>query len=115
MHAFGPNGVDASDEISEPVWEYDHQVGKSITGGFVYRGENVPALQGKYLYADYVSGLIWALDYDEETGEVNNYEIPAPSGQYAIISFGEDEQGEAYFTVVSPTGKGIFTFAPADE
>jgi quinoprotein glucose dehydrogenase len=75
----------------------------------------VPDLQGKYLYADYVSGLIWALDYDPESGEVTNYSIPAPSGQYAVISFGEDQQGEAYFTVVSPTGKGIFRLVAADE
>jgi glucose/arabinose dehydrogenase len=115
-HPFGPHGSDASDDLIEPIWEYDHQVGKSITGGFVYRGKNVPALQGKYLYADYVSGLIWALDYDEQAGEVrSNMAIPAPVGRYPIISFGEDEQGEAYFTVVSPTGKGIFTFAPADK
>lgn len=114
-HAFGPNGADANDEMTEPIWEYDHQVGKSITGGFVYRGENVPALQGKYLYADYVSGLIWALDYDAQSGKVTNYSIPAPSGQFAIISFGQDEQGEAYFTVVSPTGKGIFRLVSADN
>ncbi len=110
-HPFGPNGSGPRADLIDPIWEYDHQVGKSITGGFVYRGKKVPELQGKYLYADYVSGKIWALKYDEAAQKVvSNEEIPAVSG-VAIISFGEDEAGEAYFSAVSPTGQGVYTFA----
>ncbi|MBL8851262.1 MAG: PQQ-dependent sugar dehydrogenase [Planctomycetaceae bacterium] len=110
-HPFGPNGSDARPDLIEPVWEYDHQVGKSITGGVVYRGKQHPDLVGKYVYADYVSGKIWALKYDEATGKVvSNEEIPSEPGT-AIINISDDEDGEIYFTIVSATGKGIYTFA----
>jgi quinoprotein glucose dehydrogenase len=109
-HPFGPNGSGPRADLIDPIWEYDHQVGKSITGGFVYRGKKVQELRGKYVYADYVSGKIWALKYDEAAQKVvSNEEVPAVSG-VAIISFGEDEAGEAYFSAVSPTGQGIYTF-----
>jgi len=94
--------------VADPIWEYDHGVGKSITGGFVYRGSKVPALKGKYLYADYVSGKLWALTYDASTGDVTNEAIT--SDKLPIITFGEDEAGEVYFCVVSPTGRGIYRF-----
>jgi glucose/arabinose dehydrogenase len=97
--------------LIDPIWEYDHQVGKSITGGFVYRGKAIPELVGKYLYADYVSGKVWALDYDQQTGQVKgNYAIPSP--MLPVITFGEDEAGEAYLTIVSAEGKGIYKFVP---
>ncbi|MEZ6067011.1 MAG: family 16 glycoside hydrolase [Planctomycetaceae bacterium] len=105
---FGGNPVDATTVI-DPVWEYDHGVGKSITGGTVYRGTTVPALVGKYVYADYVTGKVWALDYDVAAGEFKgNYEIP--SDPFAAISFGEDESGELYMMKVDGQGQGIFKF-----
>ncbi|REJ72062.1 MAG: DUF1080 domain-containing protein [Planctomycetota bacterium] len=114
-HPFGPEGVGPRDDLIEPIWEYDHQVGKSITGGVVYRGKRLPELQGKYVYADYVTGRIWALDYDEDAGEVvSNEAIPSPGGT-AIISFGEDEQGEVYYTIVAADGRGIYRFVPTGE
>lgn len=95
--------------VTDPIWEYDHGVGKSITGGQVYRGTKHPSLAGKYVYADYVSGQIWALHYDTEKNQVvANEEIP--SGKMPIITFGEDAEGEIYFSTVTNNGKGIFTF-----
>jgi hypothetical protein len=44
-----------------PAWEYDHQIGKRITGGFVYRGKAILELVGADLYGDYVSGRLWAV------------------------------------------------------
>lgn len=109
-HPFGPAGSWAREGLIEPVWEYDHQVGKSITGGYVYRGTKVPALAGKYLYADYVSGKLWALDYDVAQKTLKgNYSIP--SEPLPVITYGEDESGEVYFTTVTGNGKGIYTFA----
>ncbi len=109
LHPFGQKGVDVRSDLIEPIWEYHHDVGKSITGGSVYRGKKLPELAGAYLYADYVTSRIWALWYDAEKGRVvANREIKNPG--IPIISFGEDEAGEAYFTVVTPTGKGIYRF-----
>jgi len=108
-HPFGPKGAGPGKNYIEPIWEYDHNVGKSITGGYVYRGKQVPELYGKYLYADYVSGKLWALHYDEPQKKViANHSIPAP--KLAVISYGETEDGEVYLTIVSPTGKGIYGF-----
>jgi glucose/arabinose dehydrogenase len=112
-HAFGPEGSGPREDLVEPIWEYDHQLGKSITGGHVYRGTKFPELQGKYLYADYVSGLIWALHYDESAKKVIANE-GIPSTMMPIVSFGEDEAGEAYFMIVTADGKGVFTFAKAE-
>ncbi|MBC8357254.1 MAG: PQQ-dependent sugar dehydrogenase [Planctomycetes bacterium] len=96
-HKFGNNGSEASDELIDPIWEYHHEIGKSITGGSVYRGKKLPDLVGAYLYADYVSGRVWALRYDQAQKKVvANHSIPAKS--MPICAFGEDEQGEIYFT-----------------
>lgn len=96
-HKFGENGSEARDDLIDPVWEYHHDIGKSITGGLVYRGKKLPSLVGAYVYADYVSGLIWALRYDHDQKAVMaNQQIPAKS--LPIFAFGEDEQGEIYFT-----------------
>lgn len=113
LHQFSPNYKDKLPGLIDPIWEYDHNIGKSITGGVVYHGKSAPQLEGHYLYADYVSGKLWALKYDAQTKKVlANRSVPMPETPLPIISFGEDEQGEAYFTIVSPTGKGIYKFAP---
>lgn len=110
-HEFAPNSTSSGPGLIEPIWEYNHDVGKSITGGVVYRGKNVPELTGHYLFADYVSGKIWALKYDDARKTVTaNHPIPYSGAALPVISFGEDEAGEAYFMIVSPSGKGIYAF-----
>ena len=110
VHPFFPKGVGPQKDLIEPIWEYNHDVGKSITGGHVYRGSKVPALDGMYLYADYVTNKLWALKYDEKQGRVvANRSIAGPG--LPIYSYGEDEKGEVYWMTASPTGRGIYTFA----
>lgn len=93
-----------------PLWEYDHTIGKSITGGRVYRSQRLPELQGKYLYADYVSGAIWALTYDETSGKATaNEQVIA--GGIPVLAFGEDAAGEIYYMIDSARGQCIFRFA----
>ena len=97
-HKFGLVGSEPRADLIEPIWEYHHDIGKSITGGQVYRGSKVPMLNGYYLYADYVSGLFWALKYNPHTGRTEeNRSIPRdPNENYPIMTFGADEQGEVY-------------------
>lgn len=107
LHPFGNRGVETSSDLIDPLWEYHHDIGKSITGGVVYRGKAIPELQGAYLYADYVTNRLWALRYDDKKGRVvANQPIPCPN--IGIMSFGEDDAGEVYVMGVSPTGRGLY-------
>ncbi|GIW78704.1 MAG: hypothetical protein KatS3mg105_0511 [Gemmatales bacterium] len=109
LHPFGADGVGPRPDLIDPIWEYHHDVGKSITGGLVYRGQRVPQLQGGYLYADYISAKIWALWYDDaKKRTVANRPIRDPN--VPVLSFGEDETGEAYLLTYTNTGQGIYRF-----
>ena len=109
QHPFGVKGMGLNDKMIEPIWEYHHDIGKSITGGHVYRGPRLPELEGMYLYADYVSAKIWALKYDESKKRVVANR-PIKDRAAPIMSFGEDEKGEVYLMTYTPTGKGIYWF-----
>ena len=96
LHKF-KNGSEPRPDLIEPIWEYHHNVGKSITGGAVYRGSRVPELTGHYLYCDYVSGKVWALKYDEQAKKVvANHTLE--SATMPFINVGMDQHGEVYFT-----------------
>ena len=108
-----PVGVEKPSGMIDPIWEYHHDLGKSITGGFVYRGKNIPELDGAYLYADYVSGKLWALWYDaDQEGGDRQPRNSACRRAFPIMSFGEDEKGELYFTTYSSEGQGIYASRP---
>ena len=109
LHPFGGRRTGPQKEFIEPIWEYNHDVGKSMTGGTVYRGKQLPELEGYYLHADYVTSKIWALKYDPKLGRVvANRPIKDPSRP--VMSFGEDEEGEVYFMTMAPNGRGIYRF-----
>lgn len=79
--------------LTAPVAVYGRTLGRSVTGGYVYRGSAFPALQGYYFYGDYVSGRIWSLrdvngQWSEPAQELDT--------ELSIASFGEDEAGELY-------------------
>jgi glucose/arabinose dehydrogenase len=84
-----------TDGLTLPVAEYTHEFGCSVTGGYVYRGDDQESLIGLYFFADYCSGLLWALGRNE-AGEWIMSE-PVETG-LAISSFGEDRNGEIYVT-----------------
>lgn len=82
--------------FAEPVAEYNHSNGNvSITGGFVYRGSAIPGLQGRYVFADFASGRIWALESDGSGGYSLDELI---STSISPSSFGVGEDGELYIT-----------------
>ena len=78
-----------------PISGYDHDLGCSVTGGYVYRGKDFPELRGGYVFGDYCSGVIWAIDATE--GEFTE-PVELMSSGLSISSFGLDEVGELYLT-----------------
>ncbi|NWF68666.1 MAG: PQQ-dependent sugar dehydrogenase [Chloroflexi bacterium] len=76
-----------------PFVTYPHNMGCSVSGGYVYRGQALPDLQGVYLFGDWCSGIIWASYRDSSGLWQNNIFIDT---QYNVSSFGEDENGELY-------------------
>lgn len=83
--------------LTDPVTEYGHGAGCSVTGGFVYRGSQYTALSGIYFYGDFCSGSIYGL---RRSGDSWEDELLLPSG-LSIASFGEDESGELYIADIS--------------
>ncbi len=88
LHCFQQNNCNAEGLVL-PIAEYSRDQGCSITGGYVYRGDAIPTLQGVYLYGDYCSGKIWAL-------RPNALPVEVLATNLNISSFGEDETGELY-------------------
>lgn len=77
------NGAAETDaNITMPLYTYSHDVGSSVTGGLIYQGLNYPDLAGLYIFADYVSGSIWSLDYSNATQEPVYLQ-----GESAIVAF----------------------------
>ena len=95
-----------------PVLEYDHTAGCSIIGGYVYRGSALPALVGQYFYGDFCSGWIRSFRFDGAAAvEERDWtpELGILPG-FALVSFGEDGNGELY--VISQLGD-IHRIAPS--
>ena len=91
-----------------PTLEYDHGEGCSVTGGYVYRGNAIPELQGQYFYGDFCSGSIRSFRYDGSVaGDLTTWPTLAPGG--AVLSFGEDAAGELY---VLEAGGRVFRIVP---
>jgi glucose/arabinose dehydrogenase len=76
-----------------PVAEYDHSLGCSITGGYVYRGAQYPQMKGIYLFGDYCSGIIWGMNQGGGNWRIAQI---APGTGVSLSTFGEAEDGELY-------------------
>ncbi|MDQ4064696.1 MAG: PQQ-dependent sugar dehydrogenase, partial [Actinomycetota bacterium] len=90
-----PSGCDRS-RLMLPVAEYDHDLGCSVTGGYVYRGPDFVDMAGGYFFGDYCTGRVWVLDAARPRAV-----IELADTDLSISSFGEDEQGELYVTDLS--------------
>jgi glucose/arabinose dehydrogenase len=93
----------SSPSLVAPVEEYPHTTGCAVIGGVIYRGCDIPALNGHYFYGDHCSGRIWSFFYDSATGTkgptIERTAQLAPGGGLVITrigSFGEDSSGEIY-------------------
>lgn len=87
--------------LTPPVFVYDHDQGKSVTGGYVYRGEAIAGLQGTSIYGDFISGKIWGLRQTSTGGWDNQLLGDSP---YLISTFGQDEKGNLYLTNFDSNG-----------
>jgi glucose/arabinose dehydrogenase len=91
-----------------PIVEYSHDGGNcAVTGGYVYRGARIAALQGVYLYGDYCSGKVWGLV--ASGGKVVDRRQLDVGATHPIFSFGEDAAGELYLLAAD----GLYRIGPA--
>ena len=107
-HCYSPSTGCNQSGLTLPIFEYDHSQGCSVTGGYVYRGDQIPSLQGYYIYGDYCSGNIWALAYN---GSVVTENILLVDSGLIITSFGEDLAGNLY--ILDRQG-GIYTLVQTE-
>jgi glucose/arabinose dehydrogenase len=81
--------------LTLPTLQYRHTEGCSVTGGYVYRGSAIPALQGLYFYGDFCQRWIHSFRYAEgKATEITDWPTLQPAG--SLTSFGEDAAGELY-------------------
>jgi hypothetical protein len=103
FHALHP-----PEDALQPVYEYGHDAGQSVVGGYVYRGKKIPALQGTYVFADTYTGVLWSLRPDGDAWTFQSLDVEVPGG--LVSSFGEDLDGE--LGVTSLDG-GVYRIDPA--
>ena len=108
-----------SPDLTDPIHEYGHGLGFSITGGYVYRGGAIPSLQGTYFFGDFGSARTWSFTYDgvnmDEFTQRTTELSPSSDGFSigAIASFGEDNDGELYIVDRCSTSCGeVFRLVP---
>ncbi len=89
FHEYSGNGQG----LTEPVVEYSHNDGCSISGGVVVRDPSLPGWQGVYLYADYCSGTVWGLLRMPDDSWLNDELFHT---HFAISGFGQDASGQVY-------------------
>lgn len=106
-HTYNISGCNYPEYIY-PVWEYSHSIGYSITGGYVYRGQNVPELSGKYIYADYGTKRVWSLFFDGINPPSNELLLTAANN---VSSFGVDQMNEIYLVTFGSPDR-IYRFTP---
>lgn len=97
-HSYGANGSGRRADLIDPIWEYNHSVGNCVVGGIVYRGHRIPALRGTYLFGDYIANKAWMLRYNDSSEKVASVSKIDGIDNMPIVTFGEDEAGEAYVT-----------------
>ncbi|HEV8353525.1 MAG TPA: PQQ-dependent sugar dehydrogenase [bacterium] len=104
-HCYNPPSGCSTSGLRLPTAEYGHDVGCSVTGGYVYRGTTMSELRGRYLFGDYCTGLIWILSGG---GPWTMSLLVDTTAQ--VSSFGEDPAGELY---VVDYGGRIYKIVPS--
>jgi len=108
---YSPAGNCDRTGLTLPVIDYGHSDGCSVTGGYVYRGAALPALQGHYFYSDYCQGWVRSFRLDgTRAGNAADWAALRPGGQ--VSSFGEDASGELYLMTAEGKVFRIVASAP---
>jgi glucose/arabinose dehydrogenase len=105
MHCFNPKLNCDFTGITKPIAEYDHHNGVCVIGGYVYNGKQLPAIKGKYFFADWTGPIYYIQKTGDEwlRGKVALQNYPA---NLKITSWGEDPAGELYVITTPDTAPG---------
>lgn len=96
---YNPSSGCKKSGLTKPVFEYSHSIGESVTGGYMYRGKKFPELRGYYVYADFISGEIWALSPPNKTTAAKSKRLV--DSDLLISTFGQSFTKELYFASYS--------------
>lgn len=106
----GPRATPEGLTFIEPVWDYPRNEGLSVTGGIIYRGTRYPDLDGQYLFADFVSGRVWALRPDGHR-RVSSDRVRQIAQISGVASFGLDPHtGDI---LIASLNEGLLRLVPA--
>jgi len=89
------SGSETPADLVFPVYTYTHDDGCSVTGGYVYRGSAIAALEGTYVFGDYCTGDLWGLVRGPD-GTAERIDLGVSVPRNTLVSFGEDANGELY-------------------
>lgn len=92
-HCYPPTSTTCSISNVDPIAEYDHSIGASVTGGYAYRGASIPDLQGYYVLGDFGSGRIWGMRTTSAQGTLPD---ELSDTDLNIASFAEGADRELY-------------------
>jgi len=112
-HCYDPSDDCEQEDLIDPIYEYSHREGESITGGYVCLAESIPALNGLYVFGDFVSGRLWAIRLPDDSRPAAKMPEAFTLGRWQILvsTFGRDPSGRIY---LAEFGNGaIFRLDPA--
>ncbi|MGV8877634.1 MAG: PQQ-dependent sugar dehydrogenase [Sphingobacteriaceae bacterium] len=101
-HCFDPKNECDETGLIRPISDYNHQEGISVTGGYVYNGNENRDLIGKYIFGDWSGPLFYLQKEEGDNWGRGKIMVPKPNDDFRVQSFGEDENGELY--IVSGAG-----------
>lgn len=108
MHCFESEFGCQTGGLARPIWEYNRSAGRSVNGGYVYRGSRLPALEGTYVYGDHASTRVWSLSFSGQYATGNrllaeNADLGRTGVHGGVSSFAEGEDGHLYLLSIDGT------------
>lgn len=99
--------------FTPPVIDYNHTIGRSVTGGYVYRGDAIPELRGHCFFGDFITSRVWTFRLDAGRA-VDLIQRTESLGPFAgVSSFGQDADGEVY--IVDYGNGAVYKVVPTPD